>query len=593
MDQHKNLKDYYDLKEKIKDTNYGSIYKADNKKTNEKKAIKIIKKNKIKNDLFNQYLRDPTNEEMKSYIDRYLKEIDYMKIMEGKNEENNNIVKYYEHFENDDNFAMVMELCDDNLLNFSISDSFKPEEIFDILNQLNNSFKIMNENKLVHRDLNLKNILIKYENKEKQKYILKLKFNYYGCFLNDLHSNYKSTKKHGNLNFIAPEILKGEEYNEKVDLWSLGVIIYALSFKNNPYKSNNKNELLNEIKNDGQNKLKKTINSELNDLMSKLLIEDPSKRITWEEYFNHPFFKNNNFKDSSLIKNRKNEDYKKYYEIIKEIGTGGFGHVYEAKDKETNEKRALKIIDKDTIREDFMIENIREMDDEEMESYIQDFIKETKYMEMIQEKGNKNTVRFYEYFDNENEFIIVMELCDENLVKNIVNKNQSYNIKQIYEFLSQLNNTFKIMNENKIAHRDLKLENILIKHENKGTIYSLSDYGLSNKLLSISKKFSTKVGTFSYMAPEVIEGKPYDNKCDLWSLGVIIYQLFFKKFPYNGEAEYAVLQQIKDNGQKMLDTTNNIDLDDLIRKMLVKDPEKRITWKEYFDHPFFKQKKNN
>ena len=179
MDQHKDYKDYYDLEEKIKDTNYGSLYKAKNKMTNEKKAIKIIEKKKFKDNFRNNHLRDPTNEEMKSYIDKYIKEIDYMKIMEGKNKENNNIVKYYEHFENEDEFAIIMELCDDNLLNFSISrkNSFKPEEIFDILNQLNNSFKIMNENKLVHRDLNLKNILIKYGNKEKQKYILKLKFN--------------------------------------------------------------------------------------------------------------------------------------------------------------------------------------------------------------------------------------------------------------------------------------------------------------------------------------------------------------------------------------------------------------------------------
>ena len=515
-----------------------------------------------------------------------------MKIMEGKNKENKNIIKYYEHFENKDELAIIMELCDDNLLNIinSRKEPYKSEEIFDILNQLNYSFKIMNENKFVHRDLNLKNIFIKYENEEKKKYILKLKLNHHGCFVNNLYSNYKYTKKHGNLSFIAPEILKGEELNERVDLWSLGVIIYVLYFKKYPYESNNKNELLNDIKNNGQNLLEKTNDSELNDLMSKLLIEDPSKRITWEEYFNHPFFKNKNLKDSSLIKNRKNEDCKKYYEIIKEIGRGRFGCVYEAKDKEINEKRALKIIDKNIIREDFMIENIRKIDDEEMESYIQDFIKETKYMEMIQEKGNKNTVRFYEYFDNENKFIIVMELCDENLVKNIVNKNQSYNVKQIYKFLCQLNNTFKIMNENKIAHRDLKLENILIKHENKKTIYKISDYGLSNKLLSISEKFSSKVSSFVYMAPEIIEGKSYDNKCDLWSLGVIIYQLFFKKFPYNGETEYAVLQEIIDNGQKILDTTNNIDLDDLIRKMLIKDPKKRIAWKEYFNHPFFKQK---
>ena len=115
----------------------------------------------------------------------------------------------------------------------------------------------------MHRDLNLKNIFIKYENEEKKKYILKLKLNHHGCFLNNLSSNYKSTKKHGNLNFIPPEILKGEEYNEKVDLWSLGVIIYVLSFKKYPYESNNKNQLLNEIKNDGQNQLEKTNDSEL------------------------------------------------------------------------------------------------------------------------------------------------------------------------------------------------------------------------------------------------------------------------------------------------------------------------------------------
>ena len=589
MNQNKDYKDY-ELIENIRNAKYGYLYKAKNKKTNEQRAIKIIEKSKIRNSFINIHLREPTEEEMKSYIDGYLKEIEYMKLMEGKNKDNNNIIKYYEYFENRDEFAIVMELCDDNLLNniASRKEPYKPEEIFKILNQLNNSFKIMTENKLIHRNLNLKNILIKNEN---EKYILKLKLNHYGCFLKNLSSSHKSAK-HGNLNFIPPEILKGEEYNEKSDLWSLGVIIYVLSFKSNPYKYNNKKGILNDIKNNGQKQLEKTNDSELNDLMSKLMIEDPSKRISWKEYFNHPFFikkgKNDNKdnkdnKDNSFLKNsRTKEDYKNYYEILKKIGGGGFGNIYEAKDKNTNEKKALKIIDKDRMKSKLMIlkNNIN----------VSEYLNEITCMKNLEGKNqdNKNTVKFYEYFDNEKEFVIVMELCDENLVKHIANRGP-FNEKEIYELLTQLNNSFKNMKEKKITHRDLKPQNILIKNENKKKIYKLSDYGLSKQLIHLNQELTTMVGTALFKAPEIMEGKKFNYKCDLWSLGVIIYLLLFKKYPYNGRSETIILEDIKKKGQKELFKSKDNELDDLIRKLLVKDPEKRISWEEYFEHPFFKK----
>ena len=589
MNQNKDYKDY-ELIENIRNAKYGYLYKAKNKKTNEQRAIKIIEKSKIRNSFINIHLREPTEEEMKSYIDGYLKEIEYMKLMEGKNKDNNNIIKYYEYFENKDEFAIVMELCDDNLLNniASRKEPYKPEEIFKILNQLNNSFKIMTENKLIHRNLNLKNILIKNEN---EKYILKLKLNHYGCFLKNLSSSHKSAK-HGNLNFIPPEILKGEEYNEKSDLWSLGVIIYVLSFKSNPYKYNNKKGILNDIKNNGQKQLEKTNDSELNDLMSKLMIEDPSKRISWKEYFNHPFFikkgKNDNKdnkdnKDNSFLKNsRTKEDYKNYYEILKKIGGGGFGDIYEAKDKNTNEKKALKIIDKDRMKSKLMIlkNNIN----------VSEYLNEITCMKNLEGKNqdNKNTVKFYEYFDNEKEFIIVMELCDENLVKHIANRGP-FNKEEIYELLTQLNNSFKNMKEKKITHRDLKPQNILIKNENKKKIYKLSDYGLSKQLIHLNQELTTMVGTALFKAPEIMEGKKFNYKCDLWSLGVIIYLLLFKKYPYNGRSETIILEDIKKKGQKELFKSKDNELDDLIRKLLVKDPEKRISWEEYFEHPFFKK----
>ena len=78
------------------------------------------------------------------------------------------------------------------------------------------------------------------------------------------------------------------------------------------------------------------------------------------------------------------------------------------------------------------------------------------------------------------------------------------------------------------------------------------------------------------MAPEVRHNEKYNQECDLWSLGVIIYVLFFKKFP-----------EIKE-GKCEIESTGNLDLDDLLRNLLITNPEERLTWKNYFNHSFLK-----
>ena len=184
-----------------------------------------------------------------------------------------------------------------------------------------------------------------------------------------------------------------------------------------------------------------------------------------------------------------------------------------------------------------------------------------------------------------------MELCDDNL-HNILNKKErGFNCEEIIDIIKQLNNTFKIMSNNCIVHRDLKLENILVKYiDNKKSkfIVKLSDYGISRKMLSMSKKCSTYAGTIITMAPEILAGEEYDNKCDLWSLGVIIYQLFFKEYPYDGLTEVAIYNKIKKLGQRVIKKTKNEKLDNLIRKLLVENPLNRYGWEEYFNDPIFK-----
>ena len=197
-------------------------------------------------------------------------------------------------------------------------------------------------------------------------------------------------------------------------------------------------------------------------------------------------------------------------------------------------------------------------------------------------KDNINTVRYYEYFENDNQIAIVMEYCDKDLLKYLSEREGTFSDMEILDLLSQLNNTLKIMHENKICHLDISLDNILIKYENDKIIYKLSDYGLSKKLINLKQKLSTKAGKEDFMAPEIRKGQ-YIEKCDLWSIGVVTYILTKKNNLW------------KEIEKKNFDVelTNNSKLNDLIKKLLVEDPKKRINWDEYFNHPFFKKNNNN
>jgi len=183
--------------------------------------------------------------------------------------------------------------------------------------------------------------------------------------------------------------------------------------------------------------------------------------------------------------------------------------------------------------------------EDQIKSYINGFINEYENMNICS-KNNNNSVKCYEYFINNDYFIIIMELCDKNLSKLLLERKKTFNLKEIFEILNQLNNAFKIMKENKIIHRDLKLENILIKYnEDKTFTIKLSDYGCSIRVESLSRNFSNSiVGTNIYMAPEILNGEPHNYKCDLWSIGIIIYKLFFGKPSYSGVTEMALSKNI-------------------------------------------------
>ena len=118
----------------------------------------------------------------------------------------------------------------------------------------------------------------------------------------------------------------------------------------------------------------------------------------------------------------------------------------------------------------------------------------------------------------------------------------------------------------------------------------MGDYGLSKELKD-QQVTGTHLGTPATMAPEIMMHNKYNNKSDLWSIGIMIYQLHFKELPYKGFNEQEILKQIKFNN--LIQHPEDPQLRDLLNKLLVMDPKKRMSWDEYFNHPFFNKNNNN
>ena len=239
--------------------------------------------------------------------------------------------------------------------------------------------------------------------------------------------------------------------------------------------------------------------------------------------------------------------------------------------------------------------------DEDLKPYIDDFIKETKNMELLLGNNNdKNAVIFYEYFQTKDEFCIVQELCDCSLNALSITK-RTFTVQEIYQILTQLNNPFGILHKNNISHKDLRLEKILIKKNEKGeNIYKLTGLEFNRKVNELLINIITTHD--KYNAPEILRGEIAKKseeeinkiylKADLWSLGVMIYLLYFGVFPYKGSKAEDILKNINnDNISRNINNISDDDLQDLVKKLLTKDKDKRIDWVGYFAHQFFSNDK--
>ena len=220
------------------------------------------------------------------------------------------------------------------------------------------------------------------------------------------------------------------------------------------------------------------------------------------------------------------EKIDKYYRFIKELGHGSFGRVYRCQKISTGDIYACKKFDKKLIK------NKKRLKTE---------------INLLRSADHPNIVKLYETFEDKHHLYLIMEECSggelfQRLALNAKN-NKLYTEKDAAKIIKQILEAVNYVHYHGVCHRDLKPENILLSSMDETYQLKLIDFGLSKILKTVDEIMKGEVGTLYYMAPEVILGN-YNEKCDVWSCGVILYIMLSGNPPFYSKSEEKLKNKI-------------------------------------------------
>lgn len=260
------------------------------------------------------------------------------------------------------------------------------------------------------------------------------------------------------------------------------------------------------------------------------------------------------------------------YYLLSELGKGQFGTVYKAVSAEDHQKiYAIKCISKEVV---------------EKHPYFTRLFKTE--IEVMHKINSPYLMKLYETIETMNNFYLVINFCNGGDLERLVTKQGKLSEQKALFFLRQIAAGFKVLVENKIMHRDMKLANIFL-HDGNAVV---GDFGFARMGTEIAK---TQLGTPASMAPEMLLASgetEYSNKADLWSIGVAFYQMIYGCSPFDTMNFQELKQRVRTRSGSNLHFPPNVPTSPAVRALLISliepDPVRRIEWTDFFSHPLLK-----
>jgi hypothetical protein len=245
------------------------------------------------------------------------------------------------------------------------------------------------------------------------------------------------------------------------------------------------------------------------------------------------------------------------YEILGLAGRGGFSYVFKAKDRETGETVALKFLASRDAGQN-LVERMR------------------RELRLARDLRHPNIVRVFELHEVQDFYCLAMEFVEGSTLKNLIVSSHPVPVQQAQDLLLQLASAIAAVHAAGVVHRDLKPQNVVVT--GPGEIKVL-DFGLAKTPESTGLTVTgTILGTPDYMAPEQVEGRRADSRSDVYALGVIAYELFVGRPPFQGDTPLAVaLQHVRSRVGDPCKSRPGLppQLGQLVLRMTEPDPAKR------------------
>ncbi|CAD8100839.1 unnamed protein product [Paramecium primaurelia] len=264
----------------------------------------------------------------------------------------------------------------------------------------------------------------------------------------------------------------------------------------------------------------------------------------------------------NLIPKKKIEHYT--YLMHEQIGRGYSSKVYKGKDENNGEVVAVKVIDVKAISNEIERQLINQ---------------EINALKLIQ---SVNVIKLHDYYHTNNNTYIITEYCNQGDLGKLIQQQGIIPEVEAFKILRHIINGFKEQIRKGVIHRDIKPTNILIKN----SVPKLADYGFSKMIKAPKEKVFYKVGTPIYMSPESYLENKYSEKSDIWSIGVVYYQMLYGQCPWviNSESEFQEsVSQLHFNRNVPISEESK----DFLRRALQVDENQRLSLIEIDQHPLF------
>lgn len=285
------------------------------------------------------------------------------------------------------------------------------------------------------------------------------------------------------------------------------------------------------------------------------------------------------YSHSNLVLINKNIKFEQKYKYLgNPQGTGSFGTVFKCMHRETNMVRAVKII---------QVEN--------SENGGPELRKIRNEMDILRTLDHPNIVKTYEYFKENNKFFIVTDYCEGGELYDKILEKKCFDEINASNIVKQILSAINYCHKKSLVHCDLKPENIIFTDKSDANDnIRIIDFG-NSIFFNPFEKLQVKFGSVYYVAPEVLNCS-YDERCDIWSIGVILYIQLTGCPPFNGRNDKIIMEKIKIcdynlEGPKWENISD--EAKDLVKKMITLDPELRIKTQDALSHPFFTNNSKN